>query len=202
MRGLSSSRQEGGSDGRGLGLGAQQSPRCLSGQGKHWPVPFCSFSPLPHHLPHHHWTPNRGWVLLGVGTSSLPQPPLSHASPGPAFTFAPPALLPTPSGPVRAGGGFGGQRIRPGNSTGSWGSKWAGETWPRLPFDPLPSQWFPVSPFGGGIPSRPPAAPQGHQSLPLSTSPPDSLPPHPMSYPVARGSSHPLRCLWSSTGAW
>ena len=29
-----------------------------------------------------------------------------------------------------AGGGLGGQRIRPGISAGSWGSKWAGETWP------------------------------------------------------------------------
>ena len=33
--GLGSVRQEGGSEGRGLGPGAQQARRCLSGQGKH-----------------------------------------------------------------------------------------------------------------------------------------------------------------------
>ena len=30
-------RQEEGSEGRGLGLGAQQASQCLSGQRKHWP---------------------------------------------------------------------------------------------------------------------------------------------------------------------
>ena len=28
------------------------------------PVPFRSFAPLPHCLPHRRWTPNRGWVPL------------------------------------------------------------------------------------------------------------------------------------------
>ena len=35
--GLGVCTQEGGSAGRGLGPGAKQAPRCLSGQGKPWP---------------------------------------------------------------------------------------------------------------------------------------------------------------------
>ena len=52
-------------------------------------------------LLHHCWTPNRGRVLLGVGTPPLRQPPFRGVGPlGPAFTFAPPSLPPTPSGPT------------------------------------------------------------------------------------------------------
>ena len=36
-QGLGCAGQEGGSEGRVLGLGAQQAPRCLNGQEKHWP---------------------------------------------------------------------------------------------------------------------------------------------------------------------
>ena len=73
------------------------------------PIPFLSFAPLPHRLPqrlpHPSWTPNHGWVPLGVGSPPLPQPPLRGAGPrGPAFTFAPPYLPPTPSGPTARGG--------------------------------------------------------------------------------------------------
>ena len=76
-----------------------------------------------------------------------------------------------------AGRGLSRQRIRPGVSTGSWGPKWAGETWPRSLLILCPPSGSPISPFGCGIPSPPPAAPQGHQSHPTSTSPPPS-PPH------------------------
>ena len=169
-------------------------------------VPFRSFMPLPHRLPqglpHHCWTRNHGWVPLGTGTPPLPQPPLRGAGPGgPAFTFAPPSLPRTPSGPLRLDL-LSGQRIRPGISAGSWGPKWSGETWPRSLLILCPPSGSPISPFGRGIPSPPPAAPQGRQSRPTSISPPPSLPPRPTSYPVAGGSSRPVRCPWSPTGAW
>ena len=109
-------------------------------------IPFRSFVPLPHCLPQGlrrpRWTPNRGWVPLGVGTPPLPQPPPRGAGPrGPAFIFAPPSLPPTPSGPA------------------SWrGPRWAEDqardlsrlpgaqvgrgNLAMLPFDPLLSQSF------------------------------------------------------------
>ena len=76
-------------------------------------------------LPRPRWTPNHGWVLLGVGTTCLPQPPLRGAGPGgPAFTFASPYLPPTPSGPTRLegasvgrGSGLGSQQV-PGGPCG------------------------------------------------------------------------------------
>ena len=86
-----------------------------------------------------------------------------------------------------AGGGLGGQRIRPGISAASWGPKWAGETWSRSLLILCPPSGSPVSPFGRGIPSPPPATRQGRRSRPASTSPPPSLPPRPTSYPVAGG---------------
>ena len=56
---------------------------------------------LPQVLPHCRWTPNRGWVLLGVGTPPLPHPPLRGVGPvGLVFTFVPSSLSLTPSGPV------------------------------------------------------------------------------------------------------
>ena len=169
-------------------------------------VPFHSSVPLPHclpqGLPRHRWTPNRGWVPLGVGTPPLTQPPLRGAGP----EVRPLLLLPLPSLPLpqdrAAGGGLGGQRIRPGTSAGSWGPKWAGETWPRPLLILCPPSGSPISPFRHGIPSPPPATPQGRQSHPVSPSPPPSLPPHPTSYPVAGGFSRPLRCPWSPTGVW
>ena len=100
-----------------------------------------------------------------------------------------------------AGEGLGGQRIRPRISAGSWGPKWAGETWPCSLLILCPPNGSPISRFGCGIPSPPPAAPQGRQSHPASTSPPPSFPPLPMSYPVVGGSSRPLRCPWFPTGA-
>ena len=65
-------------------------------------IPLCPAPHrLPHGLPHPRWTPNRGWVPLGVGTPPLPQPPPRGAGPvDPAFTFAPASLPPTPSGPA------------------------------------------------------------------------------------------------------
>ena len=101
-----------------------------------------------------------------------------------------------------AGGSLGGQRTRPRISAGSWGPKWAGETWPPSLLILCPPNGSPISPFRHGIPSPPPATPQGHQSPSTSTSPPPSLTPSPTSYPVSGGSSHPLWCPWSPTGAW
>ena len=167
-------------------------------------VPFHSFVPLPHclpqGLPHCCWTPNHGWVLLGVGTLPLPQPPLRGAGPrGPAFTFAPIPSLPLPQDPL-TGEGLGGQRIRHRISAGSWGPKWAGETWPHSLLILCSPSGSPISPFGRWIPSPSPATLQGHQSCSASTSPPPSLPHAP--YLVAGGSSHSLRCPWSPTGTW
>ena len=93
-----------------------------------------------------------------------------------------------------AGGGLGGQRIRPEISAGSWGAKWGREAWPCSLLILCPPSGSPISPFGRGIPSPPPATPQERQSRPASTSPSPSLPPCPMSYPIAGGSSRPLRC--------
>ena len=149
--------------------------------------------PLPQGLPHHCWTPNCGWLPLGVGTPPLP----SHPSAVPVPKVQPLLLQPLPSHSLRtcaAGGGLSGQRIRPGISTGSWGSKGAGETWPHSLLIFCPPNGSPISSFGLGIPS-----PQGRQSHLTSTSPPPSLCPRPTSYPVAAGSSRPLSSSWSPT---
>ena len=132
------------------------------------PALFCSFAPLPHHLPKGlplpHWTSNRGWVPLGVGTPPLSQLPLRGAIP----EAQPLLLLPLPCLRTRlAGGVLGGQRIRPEISAGFWGSKWSGETWPHyllilcppngspfsrlLAWDPFPS---PSRPSGVPVPSH------------------------------------------------
>ena len=205
---MGSAWQEGGSEGRGLGLGAQQASQCLSGQGKHWLWSLLFLTPLPHHLPQglprcSSWTLHRGWVLLQCRNSSPPpaapqggrfwRAGLYFCSP-----FPPSHSLRT----CMAGGGLGGQRIGPGISAGSWGPKWAGETWPCSLLILCPPSGSPIYPFACGIPFPPPAAPQGCQSRPASTSPPLSLPPGSTSYLVSGGSSHPLRCPWSPTGAW
>ena len=101
-----------------------------------------------------------------------------------------------------ASGDLGGQRIRPEISTGSWGSKWAGESWPCSLLILCRPSGSPIAPFGRGIPSPPPATPQGHQSHPASTSPPPSLPHMLHILPGHWGFLCPLRCPWSPTGAW
>ena len=59
---------------------------------------------------------NCGWVPLGVGTPHLPQPPLRGAGPvGLAFTFVPPSLPPTSSGPVWLEGASVGRGLGPGS---------------------------------------------------------------------------------------
>ena len=192
---LGTLQQEGGSKGRGLGPGAQQAPQCLSGQGKRWPCSLPFLRQPPQGLPHRRWTPNRGWVPLSVETPPLPQPPLRGAGPiDPAFTFAPPSLPPTPSGPawlegasVGKGSGLGSQQA-PGGPCGQE------KPWPHSLLILCPPNGPPLSP--------PPDALQGHQSCLTSTSHPPSLPPCPTSYPVPGGSSCPLRCTWSPTGAW
>ena len=95
-----------------------------------------------------------------------------------------------------AGGGLGGQRIRPGISAGSWGPMWAGETWPYSLLILCPPNGPPISPFGRGIPSPPPATPQGASPVPPPLLLPFYFPPCLTSYPVAGGSSRPLRCPW------
>ena len=82
------------------------------------------------------------------------------------------------------------------------GPIWAGETWPGYLLILCLPNGSPISAFGHGIPSPPPVVPQGCQSRLTSTSPPPYLPLCPTSYPVTGGSSCPLRCPWSPTGAW
>ena len=123
--GLELCSQEGGSEDRWLGPGAQQAPRCLSGQEKCWPHSLPFLHAPPPGLPHSHWTPNHGWVPLGVGIPPLPQGYWSHRS---GLYFWSPF---PPSHSLRtrvAGGGLSGQRIRTGISAGSRGPKWVGET--------------------------------------------------------------------------
>ena len=197
---MGSAQQEGGSEGRGLILGTQQPPWCLSEQGKCWPhsPPFLHAPPhLSQGLPHSCWTSNHGWVPLGVGTPPLPQPPLR---------VRPLLLFPLPS------------LLLPQDVHGWRGPRWAEDqaqdlsrllgaqegrgNLATLPFDPLPSQWSPISPSGvGSLPLPQPSLRGSSPILPPLLLPP-SLPPCPMSYQVTGGSSHPLRCPWSPTSAW
>ena len=199
---MGSARQEGGCEGTGLGSGTPQASQCLRGQGNHWPhsIPF-PHAPPPPSPP---GSPPLPWVgPIGFRNSFLtPATPQGCWSRRASLYFCSPF---PPSHSLRtwvAGGGLGGQRIRPRISAGSRGPKWAGEAWPNSLLILCPPSGSPVSPFGHGIPSTAPETPQGHQSHLASTSPPPSLPPHPTSYWVTGGSSHPLRCPWSPTGAW
>ena len=204
--GLGSAWQQGGSEGRGLGLGAQPAPRCLSGQGKPWScsLPFLRAPPPPSPpgSPRPHWTPNCGWGPLVVGTPPLRQPPLRGVGPeGPAFTFAPPSLPPTPSGPawlegasMGRGSGPGSQQV-PGDPSeqGKPGqAPFRSSVLLMVPNLPLRA-WDPFSslshPSGAPVPFR------LHFSSPFTPPMPHVLPGH-------GGSSHPLRCPRSPTGAW
>ena len=122
---------------------------------------LCPPQHLSQGLPHPCWTPNSGWVLLGVGTPPLP----SHPSGVPVLEVRPLLLLPLPSLPL------------PQDPCG-----WRGPWWARdqaqdlsrllgvqvgrgnlatLPFDPLLSQWFPNFPLRAWDPFpslRPPQA--------------------------------------------
>ena len=130
---------------------------------------------VPQSLPCRRCTPNGGWVLLGVGTPPLPQLPLCGASPrGLAFTFAPPSLPPTPSGPVQLEGALVGRGSDQGSQQAPGGPKWAGETWPRSLLILCPPIGSPVSPFEHGIPSPPQPPLRGASPVP----PPLFLPPH------------------------
>ena len=164
---MGSARQEGGSEGRGLGLGAQQAPQCLSGQGKHWPysLPFLCAPPcLLQGLPRPCWTPNRGWVPLGVGTPPLPQPPLRGAGPvGLAFTFAPTSLSPTPSGPAPLEPRWAEHQAQ--DLSQLLGAQVGRGNLAMLPFHPLPSQWSPSFPLRVWDPFPSPSHPSGAQGL-------------------------------------
>ena len=188
-QGLGSARQEGGSAGRGLGPGAQQAPQCLSGQGKCWlrslmffrapPTPHC----VPQGLPCRPWTPNRGWVPLGVGTPPLPQqPPVV-----PVPEVRPLLLLPLPSLPLpQDPHGWRGPRWAEGQARDL--SRFLGAHVGRgnlamLPFDPLPSRWFPNFPVQAWDPFPSPSRPSGapapsrlHFSSPLTPPMPHVLP--------------------------
>ena len=149
-------------------------------------IPFRSFMPLPHHLPqfgpHCRRTPNRAWVPLGV--ELLPSP--SHPSGMPVLEVWPFLLLPLPSLPL------------PQDPCGWRGPRWAEDqagdlsrflgaqvgrgNLATLPLEPLPSQCSPVSHFGHGIPSPPPATPRAplpsrlHFSSPCTPPTPHVLP--------------------------
>ena len=112
---------------QGLGPGAQQ--------GKCWPCFLPFLCALPHcllqGLPCCCWTPNRGWVPLGVGTPPLPQPPLRDAGPtDPAFTFVPSSLPPTPSGPAQLEGALVGRGSGPGSQQAPRGPSGQGKPGP------------------------------------------------------------------------
>ena len=142
---MGSAWQEGGSEGRGLGLGAQQAPPVPKWTGK----VLAEFSSVPLRrsptisprvFPHCCWTPNPGWVPLGVGTPPLPQPPMRGAGPrGPAFTFAPPSLPSTLSGPTWLEGASVG-RDQAQDLSRFLGAHMGRGNLATLPFDPLPSQ--------------------------------------------------------------
>ena len=182
--------QERGSKGRGLGLEAQQACRCLSGQGKHWSrsLPFLCTLPhcLPQGLPCPRWTPNHGWVPLGVGLLSSP----SHPSGVLVLKVWPLLLLPLLSFPL------------PQDLCG-WRGPWWAEDQARdlsrflgaqvgrgnlatLPFDPLPSQWPSSFPLLAWDPSPLPQLPLRGASPIL---PPLLLPTHSPHTP------HPMRSL-------
>ena len=152
-------------------------------------IPFHSSTLLPPRLPqglhHPRWTPNRGWVLLGVGTPPLPASP-SHSSGVPDLEVLPLLLLPLPSLPL------------PQDPRGWRGPRWAEDqaqdfsrllgaqvgrgNLATLPFDPLLSQRSPSFPLRAWDPFPSPSCPSGapvpshlHFSSPLT--PPHA--PHP-----------------------
>ena len=131
-------------------------------------LPSCPFPIVsPRVSPHHCWTLNCEWVPLCVGTPPLPQPPLKGAGPrGLAFTFAPPSLLPTTSGPGGA------QAVDRGKLA-------------MLSFDLLPSQWSSNVPLRAWDPFPSPSHPSGapvltrfHFSSSLTAPMPHILPGH------------------------
>ena len=142
---MGSAQQEGGSQGRGLGLEAQQASQYLSGQGKCWLHCLLFLCTPPQGLLRCRWVP------LGVGIPPLPQLPLRGAGAGGlAFTFAPPSLPPTPSVPSLLEGALVGRGSGPGSQQAPGGPRWAGETLAMLRFDPLPSHRPPHPPSGVG----------------------------------------------------
>ena len=184
--------------GRGLGPGAQQASWCLSGLGTHWPcsLPFLRTHPhrLPQGLPRRRWTPNHGWVPLGVGTPPLPQPSFRGAGP----EVRPLLLLPLPSLPL------------PQDLRGWMGPPWAEDqaqnlsrflgaqvgrgNLATLPFDPLPSQWSPNFPLRAWDPFPSPSRPSGAPVLSSLHFSSPFTPPTPHVLPCRWGLLRPLRC--------
>ena len=129
------------------------------------------------------WTPNRGWVPLGVGRPPLPQPPLRGAGPGGlAFTFASPSLPPTPSGPTRLEGAWWAEDQAQDLSR-LLGAQVGRGNLAMLRFDPLPSQWSPDFPLPARAPFSSPSRPSGvpvpshlHFSSPFTPPTPHALP--------------------------
>ena len=170
------------------------------------PVPFCSFAHLPHHLPwglpHCRWTPNRGWVLLGVETTSLPQPPLRGAVPEVRpLLLLPLSSLPLPQDPR------GWRETRWAEDQARDLNKFLGVQLGRgnldmLPFDPLPSQWFPNFPCWAWDPFPSPSRPSGTPVLSCLHFSSHFTPPTPYILHGHWGFLLSLRCPWSPTGTW
>ena len=119
-----------------------------------------------------------GWVLLGVGTPTLPQLPLRDASPVvPAFTFAPPSLPPIPSGSAWLERPWWAEDQARDLSRLLGAQEGRGKL-ATLPFDSLPSQWSPNFLLQAWDPFPSPSRPSGvpvrsrlHLSSPLTPPP-------------------------------
>ena len=135
-----------------------------------------------------------------VGTPPLPQPPLKGAGPiGLAFTFAPPSLPPTPSGPAWLEGSSVGRGSGPGSQQAPRVPSGQGNL-ATLPFDPLPPRWSPSFPLlvwdpfpSLSRPSGAPVPPCLHFSSPLI--PPHIIPSCWGFFPSPSVSMVPQQCL-------
>ena len=160
------------------------------------PVPFCSFVPLSHRLPRSHWTRNRGGSCCCRNPSLPLATPQGCRSRSSSLYFCSPfppshSLRTRAEGPsVGRGSGLGSQQA-PGGPSGQGNLA-------TLPFDPLPSQWFPNFPLRAWEPFPSPSRPSGAPVLSRLHFSSPFTPPMP---PVLPGRWGFLPCPWSPTGA-